>query len=257
MISTLIVDDEPLARQRLCRLLGAHSDVSLVGEAETGGEAVAACLELRPDLILLDVNMPDCDGLEALSEISQKLPEGLRPLVIFVTAHEEHALSAFDLEALDFMVKPVSALRLERALKRVRLRLHERSGSQRGMGETQRTPDEPPERGYPVRHLVAAEGSRLKRVPLAEIAVIEVRDSLVFARTESGEYRLSETLAELESHLPSPPFVRVSRSALIHLDWIAHLEPGFRGAWVVRLRAPLEGEVSVARRRVTALRAML
>ncbi len=119
-IRTLVVDDEPLARSRIKRLLADHPDVELVGEGDSGAAAVSSVLQLRPDLVLLDVQMPGMTGIEALQGIHDALPEGLWPLVVFTTAHEEHAVEAFSLEGMDYILKPVEAPRLAQALKRVR-----------------------------------------------------------------------------------------------------------------------------------------
>lgn len=252
MIRVLVVDDEPLARRRLVRLLGEHPDAEVVGEAADGGAAVTETLRLRPDLLLLDVDMPLRSGTEAFARIAEQLPESVRPAVVFTTAHEEHAVEAFALEALDYLVKPVGEEGLARALRRVRRR-------QWG-GDAPTAPEPPPSEpaastaAHTPTHLVAHEGSRTVRVPMAEVAVVEVVDGQVTARTPDGDHRLSRSLIELESTLPAPPFVRVSRSAILNVEWVEHVEAGFGGAQVARLRAPMTGEVLVARRRVAGLR---
>lgn len=244
MIRTLVVDDESLARKRLQRLLAAHPDVEVVGEAADGECAIAEALRLGPDLILLDISMPGRTGTEVLGQIARQLPEGIRPFVVFTTAHEEHAVEAFALEALDYLVKPIETETLERALRRVRQRMSKREmGALASLGSSD--------------HLIGHEGSKMLRISFAEIGAIEVSDAQVIARTPAGGRRLGETLAELETRLPSPPFVRVSRSAIVHLDWVAHVEPGFSGTLIATLRAPLGIEVPVARRRAAALREML
>ena len=120
MIRALVVDDEPLARSRMRRLLGDHPDVEVVGEAASGDEAVAATLRLRPDLLLLDVDMPEGSGTEALERIRLTVPEAMLPAAVFTTAHAEHAVEAFALEGLDYLLKPITRETLARALKRVR-----------------------------------------------------------------------------------------------------------------------------------------
>jgi len=247
VIRALIADDEPLARRRLRRLLAAHPDVEIAGEAANGESAIAEALRLAPDLVLLDIAMPGRTGTEIAAELASRLPETLRPLVVFTTAHEEHAVRAFALEALDYLVKPVEAAALDRALRRARERLAGRITGPRAA----------PAPGAPTTHLVAVEGSRLLRIPLEEVGAIEVELEQVVARTPAGARRLTETLADLEARLPSPPFLRVSRRSLVNLDWVAHVEPGFGGALVAKLRAPLSLEVAISRRRASRLRAML
>ena len=119
-IRVVVVDDEPLARSRMRRLLGGHPDVEVVGEASDGDAAHAAVLELRPDVVFLDVNMPGSTGTEALRAIQSSLPESMWPLAVFTTAYEEHAVEAFALEGTDYLLKPVEKTELARALKRVR-----------------------------------------------------------------------------------------------------------------------------------------
>ena len=116
----VVVDDEPLARRRLRRLLGAHEDVEVVGEATNGDEAVAVVLESRPDVLFMDVRMPGSDGLQALRMLREKLPADVLPMVVFTTAYEEHAVEAFELEGTDYLVKPVDKAALARSMQRLR-----------------------------------------------------------------------------------------------------------------------------------------
>lgn len=249
MIRALVVDDEPLARSRLLRLLSAHPDVRVEGEAATGNEAVAACLQHRPNLVFLDVDMPDGTGLEALERIRQTMPESLVPLAVFTTAHEGHAVQAFALEGLDYLLKPIEPATLDRALKRVRKRV---------WGAAPVAPVAPP---VPVAaasgHLAAHRGERVLNLDLDDVACIEIEDTIAFAYTAEGRFRLNGTLAELLERLPNPPFLQVSRSAIVQLDHVKHLEPLGAGVWLASLRAPEGKTVRVARRRVKSLRELL
>ena len=260
MIRTLIVDDEPLARSRMRRLLGPHPDIEVVGEAAAGDEAVARCLELRPQLVFLDVDMPGGTGTEALDRIRRSLPEGLRPLAVFTTAHPEHAVQAFALEGLDYLLKPIEPADLERALQRARQLQWARVPT--GIPtpptappvSTAPAPSAPP----PVSgRLAAHRGGRVLNLDVDDVALIELEDTIAFAWTAQGRHRLAGTLAEVEARLPQPPFVRVSRSAIVQLKWVKHLEPLGAGVWLAKLDAPLEREVRVARRRVKQLRDLL
>jgi two-component system LytT family response regulator len=255
MIRTLLVDDEPLARDRLRRLLQEHPDVEVVGDAGSGGEAWERCLGLRPQLLLLDVDMPMGTGLEALERIRRALPDGLRPLVIFTTAHAEHAVTAFALEGTDYLLKPVEPAGLERALARVRRALWSQPGSTAAPLPTPTVKVAPG--AAPTGHLAAFRGEKVINLLSDDVALIEIEDTIPFAVTRDGRFRLHGTLAEVEARLPSPPFVRVSREAIIHLAQVAHLEPLGAGVWSARLRAPLDREVQVARRRVPRLRELL
>ncbi len=251
MIRALVVDDEPLARQRLKRLLGAHPDVEVLGEAASGNEAVTRCLQLRPNLVFLDVDMPDGTGLDALERLRSTLPEPHCPLAVFTTAHEQHAVSAFALEGLDYLLKPIEPATLARALLRARKRLW-----------TQAPPPMPAAPPVPVPapstgHLAAHRGGRVLNLDLHDVACVELEDTIAFAHTPEGRFRLAGTLAEVEERLPEPPFVRISRSAIVQLSWVKHLEPLGAGVWMAQLKDPIERELRVARRRVKTVRELL
>ena len=253
MIRALVVDDEPRARSRLQRLLTAHPDVSVLGEAASGNEAVASCLRLRPNLLFLDVDMPDGTGLEALERVRQTLPETLAPLAVFTTAHEEHAVQAFALEGLDYLLKPIEPETLARALKRVRKRLWAQAPAAAPPPAAPAPPPTPASSG----HLAAHRGGRVINLDLDDVACVEIEDTIAFAFTPEGRFRLSGTLAELQERLPTPRFVQVSRSSILQLDWVKHLEPLGAGVWLARLKEPIDKTVRVARRRVKTLRDLL
>jgi two-component system LytT family response regulator len=246
MIRVLVCDDEPLARARLRRLLSAHPDVDVVGEAASGRQAAAETLRLRPDLVLLDVDMPDGSGTDALAAIRRNLPEDRLPAAVFTTAHAEHAVAAFALEGLDYLLKPIEEADLDRALLRVRRRVPH-------------VPPTPPSFPHPqpAAHLAAFRGDKVLNLDLADIALIELEDTIAFAVTSLGRFRLQGTLLEIEARLPSPPYLRVSRDAIVRVDRIAHLVPEGAGVWTARLRPPFDREVQVARRRVARLREVL
>lgn len=241
-LRALIADDEPLARQRLRRLLGAHPDLEVVGEAGDGQGALEQALALRPDLVFLDIDMPLLDGLACLERLQGLLPEPQRPLAVFTTAYEEHALRAIELEGLDYLVKPIEEDALARALRRAR----------RARGEGAVDAAEPT-----LRQLAALKGKSIVNLSLGDVAAVLLEDTICFALTPAGRFRLKPGLGELEARLPSPPFLRVSRAAIVNLDWIERLEPLFSGNYLARLRAPLSGEVGVSRRRSARLKAMM
>lgn len=246
-LRAILADDEPLARQRLTRLLAAHPDVEVVGQAGDGLTAIEAVLAQRPDLLFLDVNMPALDGVAALERLRELLPPAALPLVVFTTAYEQHALRAIELEGLDYLVKPVEADTLARALRRARGRLESRT-----LAAEPSPPAEPP-----LEHLAAQRGDKLLRLDLSQVAAIELEDTICYALTPAGRFRLKQSLGELEARLPSPPFLRVSRAALIRLDWVAQVEPLFRGRVQVALRAPVDARIEVSRRRAKRLKELL
>jgi two-component system, LytTR family, response regulator len=251
-IRALVVDDEPLARSRMRRMLGDHPDVEVVGEAADGAAAHTEALRLRPDVVFLDVQMPGRTGTEALRAIQASLPESLWPLAVFTTAYEEHAVEAFALEGTDYLLKPVERDHLARSLRRVRKALWARDGA---------APTPPPVPAVPAStaaevppaaepgHLTAHRAGKLLRLPLAHVALVEVEDTITFAVVGADRHRLAMTLAEAEDRLPAPPFVRISRSAIVNLDWIASLSPVASGTYLAALRAPVARQVQISRRR--------
>jgi two-component system LytT family response regulator len=236
------------------RLLGDHPDVEVVGEAADGAAAHTEALRLRPDVVFLDVNMPGSTGTEALRAIQAALPESLWPLAVFTTAYEEHAVEAFALEGTDYLLKPVERDQLARALRRVRKALWARDGAAP-------TPPAVPAASAPVPaaaeppataepgHLTAHRAGKLLRLPLAHVALVEVEDTITFAVVGADRHRLAMALAEAGDRLPTPPFVRISRSAIVNLDWIASLAPVASGTYLATLRAPAQRQVQVSRRR--------
>lgn len=236
-LSVLIVDDEPLARLRLRTLLGAVTQPALViaGEAGSAEQAMAIVRREPPDLLLLDVRMPGRGGL-ALAAALHELPR--RPAVVFVSAHGEHALEAFDVEAVDYLTKPVRLERLQAALERVAAR---------------RAPPPVPAAG-PV--LVVSERGRLRRVPLAEVLYLRAEAKAVLLRTLSETIWLDETLAELEQRLGAD-FLRIHRNAIVARAAVRALEPRDDDeGWAVRL-APGDEWLAVSRRQLAAVREAL
>ncbi|MCH7824952.1 MAG: response regulator transcription factor [Acidobacteria bacterium] len=262
-VRAIVVDDEPLARRRLRRLLKVHDDVEVVGEATNGDEAVSAALEAHPDVLFMDVRMPGSDGLQALRQLRDKLPADVMPLVIFTTAYEEHAVEAFELEGTDYLVKPVDKAALARALQRVRRGLWQR-------GRISRPADA--ESGATAVKVAAAPGTtvadeniglaahragKIIRLALADIACIIVDDTITWALTADGKFRLRQGLGQLEKRLSCPPFFRVSRAAMVNLRWIDHLAPMFSGTYSAFLREPVSLEIHISRRRARELRGLL
>lgn len=262
-IRALVVDDEPLARKRLRRLLARHEDVEVVGEATSGDETIGMVLEERPDVLFLDVRMPGRDGLEAFRELRKKLPEQVLPLAVFTTAHEEHAIEAFELEGTDYLVKPVEEDQLDRALRRVRRDVWHRDRRPRTVGKADavggddRTDAAAVETPEDVGHVAGHRANKIVRLALDQIGAITVEDTITWAHTPEGKVRLRQPLAELEERLPCPPFFRVSRSAIVSLEWIDHLAPMFSGTYSAFLEEPLELEIHVSRRRARKLRKLL
>ncbi len=264
-LRVVVVDDEPLARSRLRRLLKMHDDVQVVAEATSGDEAVAAALEVQPDAMFMDVRMPARDGLQALRALRDKLPADVMPMVVFTTAYEDHAVEAFELDGTDYLVKPVDKGALARAMQRLRRGMWQRgrlaapqaaASPAPAEGVADESPADAADRGA-VAHLAAHRAGKIIRLALADIACIVVEDTITWAVTAAGKHRLRQGLRELEERLTCPPFFRVSRSAIVNLSWIDHLAPMFSGTYSAFLRDPVGLEVHVSRRRGRELRRLL
>jgi two-component system, LytTR family, response regulator len=213
-VKALIVDDEPIARRELRRLLGAHGDVEVVGEAGGAAEAGRALEQLGPDLMFLDIQMPRRTGLELLESLDQA------PQVIFTTAHDEHALRAFELGALDYLLKPIVPARLATALDRVRERLTVPAGDTLPM----------------TRPLLVRDGDEAWLVTLKEVSVIEAAGNYV--QLHFGERRplLLHALSALERRLDPDHFFRASRSLIVNLDHVERFDTGVRLELIAHLR---------------------
>lgn len=254
-IRTLVVDDEPLARRRLKRLLAEHSDVEVIGEAADGDEAVRNVLELQPDLVFLDIRMPERTGIEALEEMHEQLPDTVRPLAVFTTAYEEHAVEAFALEGTDYLIKPIDKEQLTRALRRAREALWNRRG--RDAEDDSAAPGAAATAPKFAAYLAAHRAGKIINLAIEDIGCVAVEDTITWAYTPQGKFRLKAALHEIEERLPSPPFVRVSRSTILNLEWIDHLSPLFSGTYKASLRGAIDIEVHVSRRRARRLRELL
>lgn len=261
-IRVLIVDDEPLARQRVADMLGAEPDVAVVGERDNGTDAVAAIRELRPDVVFLDMQMPGLTGLEVIREVGV----AEMPLTIFVTAYDRHALEAFEVAAVDYLVKPFDDERFEQAFRRARrmieLRQVDRLRSQllsvlQGGGERRADTAEPAEQG------AAASGSGfLQRIPVemrGKVRVVPVGEidfivaSGPYAELYSGErkYVIRESMQNLEDRLDPEKFIRTHRSVIVRLDLIETLHKGAGGDYEVQLKSGRR--LRVSRSRIDAL----
>jgi two-component system LytT family response regulator len=208
-----IVDDEDLARAVVREYLGKLADIEIVAECANGFEAVKAVSDLRPDVLLLDVQMPKLDGFEVLELV------GAEVAVIFVTAYDEFALRAFEVHAVDYLVKPFSVERLAAALARARGRIGRRdSPPVHALAAAAR-----PRQGFATRILVR-DGPRVHVIPVAKIDYVQAQDDYVCFWTEGKEYLKDQALGDVEASLDPAKFVRVHRSYLLSLDRLARVE---------------------------------
>jgi len=219
------------ARERLRQLLASHSDLEIAGEADSGTEAMEMVSRLRPDLLLLDIQMPGCSGMG----VAACLPKP-RPYIIFCTAYDRHAVDAFELHALDYLLKPVTRARLALALDRLRALS---SGTQEpGLDRAIRT-----QRTGPVRFLVRSS-SRYLVVAEQRVLCFCSEDGLTTLTSDHGKYFVETTLNELESWLDPARFFRISRSAMINLNAIVEVRPLAGGAGEVVVKGGQRLEVS-------------
>lgn len=234
-MKVVIADDEPLARDRLRALLAAQRGIEVVADAADGQQALQACAEYAPDLVLLDISMPGLDGLETARHLAAFEP---RPAVVFCTAFDEHALSAFEAEAIDYLVKPVRAERLAAALDRVRTFA---AGREQAGGDGARR-----------KHLCARLRGSLRLIPLEDVHYLHAEEKYVIVHHARGEDLIEESLKSLEEEF-GDRFVRIHRNCLVARHEIVELKRSPDGHVQAVLRhgkQPLE----VSRRCVAGLR---
>jgi two-component system LytT family response regulator len=230
VIRVVVADDEPLARERIRSLLAAHPDVELVAECSDGADAVQALATDHPDLLFLDVQMPDLDGFGVLGSF----PADQLPWVVFITAYDEHAVRAFEVNAVDYLLKPVEPRRFEAALARVRERLgagpHPRDAALAAVLDEMRRV-----RGYASR-LVIRDGHRVNFVGAEEIDWIDAAGNYARLHVAGAVHLLREPLKTLEGRLDPDRFLRVHRSTIVNLERITAVEPYFHGEYILTLR---------------------
>jgi two-component system, LytTR family, response regulator len=210
-LRAIIVDDEDLARLYLREMLQTHPEIEIAAECANGFEAVKAISEHPPDLLFLDVQMPKLDGFEVLELID------CRPAVVFVTAYDEYAVRAFDSHAADYLLKPFTAERFERALERAKARVESSQPAPSAV------PARPPE-SRPAR-IVVKVGTRVHVIPLDKLDYVAAQDDYVALYSGGRSYLKQQTISELEAALDAARFVRIHRSAIVNLERVARIEP--------------------------------
>lgn len=223
-IRVVIVDDEDLARQIVREMLARHSDIEVIGECANGFEAVRAVSELKPNLVFLDIQMPKLDGFEVLELIGDQVA------IVFVTAYDEHALRAFEVNAVDYLLKPFRAERFDAALQRAK----ERIGKQSTESVVQLTAAARPE-GQHAERIVVKDGTRVQIIPVAKLDYAEAQDDYVALATQGKKFLKQQTISSLENSLNPQNFVRVHRSYLVNLERVTRLEPFGKDTHVVIL----------------------
>lgn len=232
-LRVLLVDDEALARRRLVTLLAGDDGVEVVGECENGAEAVRAITELHPDLVFLDVQMPELDGFEVIDAIgTDKMPP-----VIFVTAFDDYAVNAFEHGAVDYLLKPVEAERFARTVARARAHIGGEAAPSEGAPLSDRLAAllDSIGRGDARRRIGIRVGGRIVFLDPDEIFWIEARDDIARVHLADSFHDVRETLSRLESRLPGELFMRVHRSAIINTGKIREVQPFDQGDQLIVL----------------------
>jgi two-component system LytT family response regulator len=235
MLRVALVDDEPLGRERIRALLADEKDVALVGEYRTGEEALTGTLESAPQVLFLDVQMPGMDGFGLVQLLESQLAPDQRPFIVIVTAYDAYALRAFDVSAVDYLLKPFDRARFRAALARARARVSERP--------------------RPEARFVVRSASRMTLVRAADVEWIAGEGN--YARLHSGGRRhlVRETLKSVEARLDPGKFVRVHRSAIVNVDCVATLEPHVHGQYVLTMKDG--SRITSSRTHSSKLRALL
>ena len=246
---SLVIDDEADARARLIRLLGAHPEVAVIGEAQDGLEAIEKIEELRPDLLFLDIEMPGLKGFEVL----RSLPSAIEiPLVIFTTGYDQHALAAFEANALAYLLKPIERERLSVAIERSSKlcslsaeKEKERESILRATGEAPKT----------LRKIVCRKDGRALLVPSEQILWFQVQDGIVHATTAKDSFWVNYQLSELEAALPE--FFRARREVLVNMALIKEIKPYFKSSFLLVMSDAASTEIAVSERQARPLRQRL
>ncbi len=212
-IGALIVDDEELARHVIRELLVSHPEIAVLAECANGFEAVKAFAEHKPDLIFLDVQMPKLTGFDVLELI------GENACVIFTTAYDEYAMRAFEVHAVDYLLKPIGKQRFEEALQHAKRRLGEKMPSPEKLADSARPPQQFLER------MVVKDGTRVMLIPIAKLDYVEAQDDYVALSSQGKKHLKQQTIANLEACLNPKCFVRIHRSYIVNLERVTRIEP--------------------------------
>jgi two-component system, LytTR family, response regulator len=247
-LRAFLVDDEPLALKRLTRLLTATGRVEVVGRATNPMDALKAIAGETLDVVFADIQMPGMSGLELV----ERLPSG--PMIVFTTAHDHHAVRAFELAALDYLLKPIERDRLDRALDRVeRFRAAASGGDMReALARLAKHLRE-----STLDHVASRVGDRVQLISVDQVTHVAARTRATYAMTATGEHMLDVSIVELERKLDPAKFIRIHRGALVNLAWVSELCGDGDGHLLVRLNDPQRTELAVARDRVRALKERL
>src|SRR5436853_1237600 len=250
-LRVFLIDDEALALRRLARMLEATRRVQIVGSANDPEAALAALTKESIDALFLDIEMPGLGGFELLAQLP------VQPFVIFTTAYERYALRAFAVNSIDYLLKPIEAEQLDRALAKLeRLRAAGQPPELRVVMEQLAAGLKAQPSPYPTR-IASRLGDRVQFIDLQRVSHFVARDKLTYAVTGEKQFVIDAAIAELEQKLDPAHFIRIHRATLVNLDYIAEVHTAFAGGMIVRLKDARRTELAVARDRVRALKQRL
>jgi two-component system LytT family response regulator len=230
----VIVDDEELARGLVREMLKAHADVRVLAECANGFEAVKAVADLKPDLLFLDIQMPKLDGFEVLELVGRDIA------VIFTTAYDTYAMRAFDAHAVDYLLKPFSAERFEKALDRAKQRLGEKTPDPVELAAAARPPEQ-----Y-LQRIVVKDGPSVHVIPVEKLDYVEAQDDYVALKSDKKTYLKQQTISSLECLLDPAVFIRIHRSHIVNLERVAKIEAYTKDSKIAVLRDGTQLPVSRA-----------
>lgn len=252
MIRAYVVDDEQPAVDRLCRMLAATGRVQLLGASTDPEEALAAVTAAPVDVLFLDIRMPEISGFELAARLRNP------PLLVFTTAYGDHALDAFDVNAVDYLLKPIEPGRLDRALEKADRFIESapKSEIRTTLSRISTMLEAGTTRAH-LTHLASKTGNRVKVIDLRQVTHIFAHEKLTFAATLDRSYVIDRTIVELEGKLDPARFVRISRRAILNLDYVLELHAGFAGRMSVILKDAAKTELLASRARARLLKARL
>lgn len=254
-ITTIIVDDEPLSRKLIRKLIGNDNDIQLLGEYADGASAFAAINEYQPQLVMMDIQMPMMSGIQTVEKL---LPLEHMPYVIFITAFDQHAIKAFELGAIDYLVKPINKERFAAALARAKTAIHRASFYELGqklMALSGHLKQAAPAIQTIEQSLTVYKGEQLKQLKLSEVVWIEALNQYLKLHTQTDAFILSENLAQFSKKLDEQQFVRVHRSSIINLKHLCRVSKKGYGSYNLTMSSGIE--IKLARSRTDLLDQLL
>ncbi len=225
IIKALIIDDEQLARQLIRNYLKSFPEIEIVGECENGFEGARNIAELKPDIVFLDIQMPKLNGFEMLELIDNP------PEIIFITAHNDYAIRAFEMNAVDYLLKPYSQERLISAVQKAAEKIKTGTGKDKKMDQLIHQP-----LSEKLERIVVKTGTKIKVIPVDKINYFEAQDDYIMLYTDEGKHLKQGTMKYYEDHLDSSKFIRVHRSFIVRIDQVVQLEPYSKDNYLLKLK---------------------